>query len=587
MTYALASCLNRGGKYIVTPHVPEVSTYRGSWNDYCRSVRLKLFFGNGPQRAFDPRYHVPNPTWMPPSAPMPVQEQLDKLWSDITAAEADSSDYWRRGKGVRRSNTPLSEVRALLDLKDRKDIIVKPADKNLGLTLIGREWYMEECYRQLGDTSTYKCYDALLHAHDSDAAALVARVRQDTLGFIKNMSLPANEKKWLLAETAKASQVPEFYVLPKLHKDPVKGRPIVAGHSWCTTPLSIWCANKLKPVVDGLFTVLRDTRDLIEKLDKLELDPLKEYVMSTADVESLYTNIPIDDAMRALENELRESLHPISFEERRMLCRAVEFVLRRNYLSFDGKVFKQVRGLAMGTPLAPPLANLFMYYMESTHVVPLRVDARRDFLYARFLDDIFVIQDFTNPTVCDGFWKALGSMHLNIKLTRESSRDSVPFLDLVIYREGNKLLYRVHQKALNKYLYISPRSCHPRHMIKGFVRTELIRYARNSSKLLDFLKISRAFSNRLRERGFHPCFLRHVFATVQFGVWPAREERPRPMVFKIDFGPGSLDHAISRVLAEWYENTPEAFKALIPKPLVCYRLGKNLYKLLVRAKAPT
>lgn len=580
MSYALASCLSRGGKYIVSPQAPDAWTYRRSWEDYCRSVRLKLFFGARRQNDFDPRYHVPNPTWMPPPAPTFIQDNLDDLWNAIAAAETSSAAYWRHGKGVRRSNTPTSEVRALRDLMTRNDIIVKPADKNLGLTLIGREWYMGECLRQLSDGSTYHLVDSTLP--DMATPTLTARVRREALALIRRLyEVPHNERKWLVANTDRPPRLPEFYILPKLHKDPVKGRPIVASHSWCTTPLSIWCAHRLKPVVDALPTVLRDTRDLVERLAALGLASNADVCMSTADVESLYTNIPIDDALHALHDTLGRGLIPLARQD---LMSAVSFVLRHNYLAFDGAVYHQVRGLAMGTPLAPPLANIFMAELERRmftlhpYIVPL--------VYVRFLDDIFVVQ-FANSRDTPHFWRLLESMHPNIRLTRESSRVSVAFMDLVIYREGGRLLHRVHQKALNKYLYISPRSCHPRHMIKGFVRTELVRYARNSSTCLDFLKICRAFSLRLRERGFHPCFLRHVFATVRFGVWPVRASRPSPMVFKVDFGRGSLDHAISRVIAEWYENAPDRFKTLTPKPIVCYRLGKNLYKLLVRARAPT
>lgn len=581
MSYALASCLSRGGKYIISPSVPAVSSYRRGWEDYCRSVRLRLHFGDRPQRAWDPRYHVPNPSWMPRPAPTFVQDNLDKLWNDIVAAEAASAGYWTRGKGARRSNTPWSEVRALRDLMARHDIIVKPADKNLGLTLIGRDWYMGECYRQLSDETTYARVD--LDVLGLETAALEARERHATLAMISRLSpyVPRNERAWLVANTERGCSLPDFYILPKLHKTPVKGRPIVASHSWCTTPLSIWCANRLKPIVDGLPTVLRDTRDLVARLSVVNLDPTREISLSTADVESLYTNIPIDGAIRALETTLMFGLRQ---QDRRDIVDAVEYVLRHNYIAFDGKVYHQVRGLAMGTPLAPPLANIFMARLEEiTFLYHIRI---RPLLYVRYLDDIFVVQYADDPSM-PRFWEKLEGMHPTIKLTRESSSRAMAFLDLVICRKANKLLHRVHQKALNKYLYISPRSCHPRHMIKGFVRTELIRYARNSSTRTDFLKISRAFSSRLRERGFHPCYLRHVFATVRFGVYPVRLERPRPMVFKIDFGPGSLDHAISRVLAEWYENTPEEFKAITPKPIVCNKLGKNLYKLLVRARAPT
>ena len=108
-------------------------------------------------------------------------------------------------------------------------------------------------------------------------------------------------------------------------------------------------------------------------------------------------------------------------------------------------------------------------------------------IYVRFLDDIFYLQVLKNIPY-DVLKKALGNMHPSIRLTYKSSPIEIDVLDLVIYRAGDRLLHRVHQKALNKYLYISPRSCHPPHMMRGFIRTELIRYARNCSERLVFLE---------------------------------------------------------------------------------------------------
>jgi hypothetical protein len=372
--------------------------------------------------------------------------------------------------------------------------------------------------------------------------------------------------------------VPKFYVIPKLHKDPVKGRPIVASCGWCTTPLSQWCANKLNDIVTRLPTVLKDTGDLIARLRTVRLPQGADVLLSTADVESLYTNIPVEDAMVALDFMLKK--HNITNSLLQRLLAAVRFVLENNFLMFDGKVFKQIKGLAMGTPLAPPLANTFMAYleeglfMENPEVYPR--------LYGRFLDDIFVAQ-VTGCVPHDALWKRLDSMHPFIKLTRESSRIEMNMLDLVIYRDGDRLLHRVHQKALNKYLYISPRSCHPPHVMRGFIRTELIRYARNCSTRLDFLRICRAFVSRLRDRGFHPSFLRRVFATVHYEHYPIRKDRAAPMVFKVPYGGGSAIKDLPKVLGEWYDDIPSEFHAMLPKPVVCYTVGKSIYNALVRA----
>ena len=568
MSRPLMALLSRGGKFIITPRTPQAtmkSEREQAFKDYVRSVRLKIMFARKDSgKPFDPRYHVPNPSWQPPRAPAHVEARLDCL--GVRLQEADAVLPVHRG-----NNCTLAEREALEKLCHNANIIVKPADKNLGLTLMAKDWYLAECQRQLGDTSTYR------RVHNIS----VTGVQKKMLAFIEALrgEIPSHEYKWLKHETSRLDQLPQFYIMPKLHKNPVKGRPIVASHSWCTWPISKWIANRINSHTARQNTVLSDTNALIQLLEGVEFDEDADVLLSTADVESLYTSIPIKDALTAVGERLTHLGESRAFV--RTTLAAVELVLKNNFFECNGITYQQIKGLAMGTPLAPPVANLFMANLEAKHedIMPL--------IYKRFLDDIFVVQIVDEHHTGQGFWIAIHAMHPNIKLTRETSAHMVDFLDLQIYREGKRLLHRVHQKALNKYLYISPRSCHPAHVIKGFVRTELIRYARNSSTELDYNKICRAFSSRLRERGFHPCFLRHTFASVEFQHYAIRSAKERPMIYKALYTGSIASHTLRSVLQEWYETAPLDFKVVVPKPIVCHMVGKNIYNTLVRAKVPT
>ena len=491
-----------------------------------------------------------------------MEQELERLSEALQRTQA---------RPVRQvSNCSMQEHAALQTLARDHDVIVKPADKNLGLTLIARPWYTAECERQLGDAAIYqKAYSVPLAACQSTVLRCIEDMPEEVL--------PPKERKWLLAETRQRARLPQFYIMPKPHKTPPKGQPIVASHSWCTWPLSRWLADKLNGHAAAQETVLTDTNALIARLQHLQLAADAHVVLSTADVESLYTSIPVQAAVQAVRERLLDrGVDAITVGT---IVKALELVVNLNFFEFNGSQFRQIQGLAMGTPCAPPVANLFMASLETALPKPL--------LYLRFLDDILTVQvvDETHPE--SALWDSLHAMHPSIRLTRERSERAVDFLDLQIYRQGDRLLHRVHQKVLNKYLYISPRSCHPLHVIKGFVRTELIRYARNSSTELDFVRICHAFSNRLRERGFHPCFLRHTFASVPFEHHAIRGDRQAPMVFKSLFTGHESSELLRCTLREWYDSTPESFKLLVQKPILCNVNGKNIYKTLVRAKVPT
>ena len=81
------------------------------------------------------------------------------------------------------------------------------------------------------------------------------------------------------------------------------------------------------------------------------------------------------------------------------ILEALCLILRNNNFNFQGKFYRQLRGTAMGTKVAPVYATLTLGYLElslyntiNTNYDPL---AGNLFLnnYLRYLDDIFLIFD--------------------------------------------------------------------------------------------------------------------------------------------------------------------------------------------------
>ena len=58
------------------------------------------------------------------------------------------------------------------------------------------------------------------------------------------------------------------------------------------------------PIVAPLDTVLKDTADLLSRLTNVHFSPDAKILLNTTDVESLYTSIPVPDALEALGHAL-------------------------------------------------------------------------------------------------------------------------------------------------------------------------------------------------------------------------------------------------------------------------------------------
>ena len=62
---------------------------------------------------------------------------------------------------------------------------------------------------------------------------------------------------------------------------------------------------------------------------------------------------------------------------------------KETHFLFNGKVYDQIDGVAMGSPLAPVLANLFMRHFEEN--VFKNFGGKLPLFYGRYVDDSFVI----------------------------------------------------------------------------------------------------------------------------------------------------------------------------------------------------
>ena len=69
------------------------------------------------------------------------------------------------------------------------------------------------------------------------------------------------------------------------------------------------------------------------------------------------------------------------------ICQLVELCLRCTYFQFDGELYEQI-GAAMGSPLSPVVANLYMEFIENPTI---QTATNRPKKWIRYMDDTFII----------------------------------------------------------------------------------------------------------------------------------------------------------------------------------------------------
>ncbi|XP_068697770.1 uncharacterized protein [Montipora foliosa] len=201
-------------------------------------------------------------------------------------------------------------------------------------------------------------------------------------------------------------------------------RPIVSSIGTYNYSLAKYLSNLLQPHIPSTF-IASDSFTFVKEINELSLHGM---FMVSFDVESLFTNIPLDDCINLAVKYITEGNPGLKLSKQH-LKRLFEFATKETHFLFKGNFYDQVDGVAMGSPLAPVLSNLFMGHHEN-----IWLDQYGDsevLFYRRYVDDTFCL--FRSERDATLFFNYINNQHPNIRFTMEREADHVlPFLDVLI-----------------------------------------------------------------------------------------------------------------------------------------------------------
>lgn len=247
-------------------------------------------------------------------------------------------------------------------MNENEDIVVLKADKGGATVILNKDDYRRKMLDHLHNSGSCKKLPKNPLKKISRAVALAIK---------SNNSVSSLHHK--LIESSLIT--PRIYGLPKIHKEGAPLRPIVNTIGGPTYLLAKFPALKLKPLVGRSEPFVKASASFIKELKDIKLSP-KDTLVSF-DVVSVYTCIPIKEAM--------EVIYRLTDPETAHL---VEICLTSTFFCFEGEFFEQTCGVAMGSPLSPIVANLFMEDFKAKALSSARLLPK---LWKRYADDTNVI----------------------------------------------------------------------------------------------------------------------------------------------------------------------------------------------------
>ena len=335
-------------------------------------------------------------------------------------------------------NITPDELKALKDLSSHKDIIIQKADKGNTVVILNNRDYMERMTEVLSDIDKLK----KLNVKTGKELNLVLKHEEKLVSFLKGIKKSIGEDLYK-SLYPQGSQPGIMYGSSKIHKPLVNGfpklRPILSAlntgtYKWakCFVPL-------LRHLTSNEFT-LKDSFEFA----KIICEQDAGLFMVSLDVNSLFTNVPLEETIYISVNELFKSNISIHGLNKKQITKMLSLTTKESIILFDMTFYTQGDGAAMGAPLGPLLANAFLCHHE-TKWLNDRPKKFKPVFYKRYVGDIFVL--FKRPEHVNPFADYMNSKCKNINFSFETEKDGqMPFLDVNVFCENGKSVTNVYRK---------------------------------------------------------------------------------------------------------------------------------------------
>ena len=334
-----------------------------------------------------------------------------------------------------------------------------------------------------------------------------------------------------------SKKLPIIYWMPKMHKNPSGTRFIVASSKCSTKPLSKTISYIFKLIFEQIqnfhlkskfytntnyFWVVKNSFPVIEKLNKIN-NRKGAKCISTFDFSTLYTKIEHSSLINNL-NEIIDFTFQGGMKKfigikgkhafwspnnsntnfsKVDIKLAIKHLIRNCYFTVGNNVFIQTIGIPMGIDPAPFWANLYLYKFEYRFMKSFGssdVTARKFHGCSRFIDDLVCLND--GNKFSNSFEEIYPS---DLELKCEHSGNHATFLDLDIKIEDDKFVYKLYDKRDEFPFFVvrmpDRRSNIPSYIFYGTIRSEIIRIARSTLLLDDFVPRVGALFKRMINQG--------------------------------------------------------------------------------------
>ena len=350
---------------------------------------------------------------------------------------------------------------AAKNLREDTNIVIRRADKTSIYVILDKKEYNEKINDILSDSSKFQ------------------KIRADPTDSLKK-----KVKKLISAANAEVDGVhfkeiigdykPGYlYGNVKVHKNGNPLRPIISQVPTPTYEIAKQLNNLVAPYIPTN-TTLKSTDDFITILRCSQ----PRGILASLDVQSLFTNVPVTETVDIILKYVYENENlPAPRLPRTILSQLLLLCTKEApFLSPNGQLYKQIDGVAMGSPLGVLFANAYMCWIEEQALAEVR---QQPFIYKRYIDDVYI--EINDEEALEILRQKLEDVSV-LRFTHEIGvNGKLPFLDVKIDVTEGKHTTSVHRKDTDGGRCMNARSVCPARYKRGVIRAYVRRAVKTCS----------------------------------------------------------------------------------------------------------
>ncbi|XP_042893334.1 uncharacterized protein LOC122267343 [Penaeus japonicus] len=214
---------------------------------------------------------------------------------ESSAISAIAKNAYRQFCHERGSNSETNDhqLNLLKKLREDNDLIITKPDKGRGIVLLNRTEYDSKVKAILDDRTKFKLLKTNIASH-------ILKLEDKLNRFLRNIKDSVGDSVYNCL-FASGSRPGVLYGLPKIHKTGNPIRPIISSIGTFNYNLAKFLVPLLTPLTKNDYTV-ENTTDFVKEITTVKIKG--PVVMASVDVQSLFTNVPLEETTNLIVRKL-------------------------------------------------------------------------------------------------------------------------------------------------------------------------------------------------------------------------------------------------------------------------------------------